>query len=118
MNRNQDPRSSHRDPNRAAIAAVTVTLLGGIVLFGGKEDGSETDLGQRPQGGETPAGHVGHPGRAQPGGQEHHPLPWFESDTGPDGKIDFHAHKHTEDGVTSYRIDGGTPAPAPEQPEK
>jgi hypothetical protein len=95
---------------RAEIAAGTtlVTALGALLIFGGENTAPESGQPQRNP--ETPVGHVGQL-------QEHHPLSFYMSGKGPDGKIDFYAHKFTEHGETSYELDGGTTALATDGPK-
>jgi len=97
------------NPNRFPESGRTVLLRGLTVLAAGAVALGSVFYAQSLGGNEGGADKDNVP---QKGAGEHHPLPWYESDKGPDGRIDFFAHRHTEDGVTSYRIDGGTPAPA------
>lgn len=111
------PHDTDPAARKGSLGASVALLaaMGALLVFGGKN-------AQQEKAGELkiPGNVAGHVGQAALGGHEHqhhHPLPYYESDKGPDGHIDYFAHKFNQHGeVQQYRenrIDGGTPAPSP-----
>lgn len=117
--RYEQVESSTRARLAMGLAAAAVSSA---AAFYALETGEQNDSGQPNQRDpKAPVERVSgtnHP--SQEGGSR--PLPYYVSGIGPDGKREFMAHRHVQlpDGterVDSYRIDGGTSAPAAVGPQ-